>query len=87
MLQSNGYGTLHPRIVVSVAASDAEEAERRLRTPISETVGEPPRARFEVKTSARRQGDDETAVWQIGALLDVSAQSLDWYIEWEASVY
>lgn len=87
MLQSNGYGTWRPRIIVSVAASDAKEAQRRLGVQSFKTIGDPSRTLFEVSTSARRKGDDEAAVWQISALLDVVAQSIDWQIEWEESVY
>lgn len=66
---------------------DMEKAEARIGTPPFKIAGEPPRACFEVSTSAQRRLDDERVVWEIGSLIDVRSDPVDWHILWGASDY
>ncbi|OJF99248.1 hypothetical protein AX760_13630 [Pararhizobium antarcticum] len=64
-----------------------EEAQRRLGIKPFKITAEPPRACFEVSTSARRQMDGERVVWEIALSLDVSGDPIEWTIIWEESEY
>lgn len=67
--------------------SDVEKAERRIGIPPFEITAEPPRACFEVSTSARLRGDDERVVWELSSILDAPGELIDWTIEWERSEF
>lgn len=86
-MTSNGYGSWQTQLLVSVAEIDAEETVRRLGIPPLAYSVESQRACFRVSTLADRQGDDEGAVQKLSLLLDVSEQSIDWHVVWNASHY
>lgn len=72
---------------MSVAMSDVDGAERRIGIPPFKTTAEPPRAFFEVGTSAGRGGDDEWVIWEIAAILDGRGAPIDWHVVWDESEY
>ncbi|WP_156468121.1 hypothetical protein [Rhizobium sp. Leaf371] len=83
----NGFGSWRTILIVSVAASDGMEAEKRLDIPPFEATADPLRAYFPVSMLAGRRGDDEAAWFEIALVLETAEPVIDWRIEWDSSAF
>lgn len=83
-MKSNGYGAFIQTIAVEVPLSQVRATAEALRAEpvaVDEDAGT---ARFNVKMTSTRRGDDETVLWTLAAMLPADGT---FRIDWRRSDY
>ena len=84
-MQSNGFGSFQQRIVVRVDAEHVDMFAEAFDTKPFRTTSE--HSDFNVSTSSRKRGDDETIMYDIDHRLPDLPSFKGWKILWDESSY
>lgn len=86
-MKANGYGRVEQTIVITVPQSDADTVAKKLDAHILPATPVSTSCALVWKRSTIKRGDDDDIVWHLNVALGGLPESIEWNIDWRASIY